>query len=129
MMMRLGPGLRALALWVLFAPFLVLSFVSSAVMPMQAADGTMMLVLCTGDGPVEMQIDLATGEPVQKSPSDVSDRCDWACGQLAVADLMRPEAPAPTVVLLSALPAAPVDLILPAARVTRPQARGPPTFV
>lgn len=77
----------------MLSPFLMLSLLSPAVMPAQAADGTFTLVLCTGDGPVEMQIDLATGQPVHKSPADRSDRCAWACGQMAMVQNAAPALP------------------------------------
>ncbi|PTE15541.1 hypothetical protein [Pseudogemmobacter blasticus] len=69
--------------WVLLVPFLLMSLISPAVMPARADDGTLTLVLCTGDGPVEMTIDLATGAPAKKAPDGSPDRCAWACAQCA----------------------------------------------
>lgn len=88
-----GKKFRNVAGWVLLLPFLLLSLISPAVMPARAADGTMLLVLCTGDGPVEMLVDLATGQPVERAPDhgdDKTDHCAWACGQMAVAELAAP---------------------------------------
>jgi len=84
-------GLRALAFWALLAPFLLLSLLPSSAMPARAADGTLTMVLCTGDGPVEMAMDLATGQPVKPQPAKPppegkADHCDWASGQFT-ADL------------------------------------------
>ena len=122
----LRPYLRAIAFWVLFAPFLMLSALSSSVMPVRNADGTMTLVLCTDGDVKEMTIDLATGEPVEKDPSDRSDRCDWACSQWAVADLAHPEGPAAPLHLYRAeRPVASVAVTM--ARVTGlPPSTGPP---
>ncbi len=59
---------------ILLVPFLLLTLVPAAVMPTRAADGTIMLVLCTGDGPVEMAVDLG------QTPDDSTamQRCQWA---------------------------------------------------
>lgn len=118
--------LRTLALWAMLSPFLMLSLLSPAVMPAQAADGTFTLVLCTGDGPVEMQLDLATGQPVHKSPSDRSDRCAWACARMAIA----PDAPPVLPVLLGRVTRAdppPVSTRLALSRATGlPPSTGPP---
>lgn len=87
---------RNVAGWVLLLPFLLLSLIPPGVMPDRAADGTMLLVLCTGDGPVEMLVDLATGEPVGKTPDgsdDKSNHCAWACGQMTMAGLSAPALP------------------------------------
>lgn len=55
--------LQRLAWLAMLLPFLALSSLPSGVMPGQAADGTLTLVLCTTDGPREVAVDLGTGEP------------------------------------------------------------------
>ena len=57
----------------LVLPFVVLSLLPAGLMPARAADGTMVVVLCTGDGPVEMTVDLGHS----KAPK-MSQTCDWA---------------------------------------------------
>lgn len=72
--------LRRVAFLVMLLPFLALSFVAKGVMPDIAADGTMVLVLCSEDGPLNAVIDLATGEVSQKPQTTKDNRCDWAMG-------------------------------------------------
>ncbi len=120
---------RTIGLWALLAPFLLLSLISPAVMPVRDADGTLTLVLCSGDGPVEMVIDLATGEPVDRPQPGAQDRCDWACGQMEVIALLRPEASPPPLVVRRADPPA-ATVLLARARITGlPPATGPPAVV
>lgn len=59
-------------------PFLALSLLSPSVMAIQGGDGGVMMVLCTGDGPVEMMVDLGTDAP------KVDPTCDWANAQVSV---------------------------------------------
>lgn len=92
---RTRQNLRKLWHWVLLAPFVLLSFLSPAVMPSVAPDGTLTLILCSDGDVSEMVIDLATGKPVESSPADGTDRCDWACGQWAVADPGLADPPLP----------------------------------
>lgn len=58
-------------------PFLALSLIAQGLMPGRAADGTIALVLCTPQGPLETVIDLVTGQPV-RHPATTDDRCQWA---------------------------------------------------
>lgn len=119
--------MRGLCLWVLLAPFLMLSLLSPGVMPARAADGTMTLVLCADGATSEMVIDLATGQPVENTPAE---RCDWACGLCALG-LAGPLVPLPPVILTETrLDPPPVRLVLRAAQATGlPPATGPPAAV
>jgi hypothetical protein len=119
--------LRGLGLWVLLAPFLMLSLLSPGVMPARAADGTMTLVLCADGATSELVIDLATGQPVETAPAE---RCDWACGMCALG-LAGSPAPLPPVILTQTrLDPPPARLVLRAAQATGlPPATGPPAAV
>jgi hypothetical protein len=120
--------MRAICLWVLCAPFFLLSLLPSAAMPALAADGTLTMVLCTTDGPVEMVMDLATGQPVEKQhPEGKTDRCDWA-SSLFTADL-SPALPGLAAMRLTATPLAPPAppaVLADAAATGLPPATGPP---
>lgn len=70
-------SMHRFAVWALVAPFLLFSLFSNAVMPVSAPDG-LVLVICTGEGPLEMVIDPETGEPVPKPAHDGSVKCSWA---------------------------------------------------
>ncbi len=114
-------------LWVLLAPFLLLSLIHPSVMPARAADGTLTMVLCSVDGPDEVTIDLATGEVVDKAPSDGSDHCDWACGQMAGVVVTRPEAPPRAIRVTRMAPPPAAALLRIAAATGLPPATGPPS--
>lgn len=125
-------GLRALAFWALLAPFLLLSLLPSSAMPARAADGTLTMVLCTGDGPIEMMMDLATGQPVKPQPAKPppegkTDHCDWASGQFT-ADLTAAPSAALALTLVSPPAAAPAPptLLADASATGLPPATGPP---
>ncbi len=121
-------GFCALARWVLIAPFLLLSLIPPGVMPSRAADGTLVLVLCTGEGMVEQVIDLATGAPVEDAPT--KDRaCDWACGQSVAALAALPQMP-PVPLAATRLDPPPAPSVLHAALATGlPPATGPSAAV
>ena len=114
--------------WALLAPSLFMSLLPAAAMPARAADGTLTMVLCTEDGPVEMVLDLATGQPAEKAPQGKTGHCDWSCGLFA-ADL----APAPQAALAVVLaatrlaPPAPPAILADAAATGLPPATGPPS--
>ena len=61
----------------MFLPFLLLSLVSNGVMPQRMAEGVV-LVICTGDGPLAIAVDPDSGKPAEKAPDTRSGRCDWA---------------------------------------------------
>lgn len=73
-----GRYLRRLALWAMLSPFFLLSLLSQGVMPVPSDGGGLVMVICSGDGPVEVTIDPETGEPVRKSRRDASGVCAWA---------------------------------------------------
>ncbi|MEZ5799053.1 MAG: hypothetical protein R3D63_17195 [Paracoccaceae bacterium] len=123
-------NLRTFWLWVLLAPFLLLSLLSPAVMPARAADGTLTLVLCTDGEVTELVIDLATGKPVEKAPADSRDRCDWAAGHWSVASLLWAEAPAPIVLRVRPATPPPATVLLALSHATGlPPATGPPAAI
>lgn len=114
-------------LWVFLAPFLLVSLIHPSVMPARAADGTLTMVLCSVDGPAEVTIDLATGEPVEKAPSDSPDHCDWACGQMTGACLSRPALAPRASAVTRAEPPPQAVLLQVAAATGLPPATGPPS--
>ena len=118
--------LRALALWAMLAPFLLLSLIAPGVMPARAESGVLMMVICHGDGMTEIAVDPRTFEPVGDSPDDDADPCFWGIAHSPV-DLVPPVQLAPSVARLLAArpPAAPTVRIV--ARATGlPPATGPP---
>ncbi|SNY56458.1 hypothetical protein SAMN06297129_3293 [Pseudooceanicola antarcticus] len=120
----------AITIWVLCAPFFLLSFVSGGVMPVKTTEG-IRLVICTGDEIREVLVDPQTGQPLedQDSPADAAGKCSWSFAHMAAnlapdLRLPRPEA--------RALPLSPAvtPVILIAARATGlPPATGPPARI
>lgn len=68
---------RRRAVWAILTPFFLLTLFSNGVMPLRTAEG-LVLVICTGEGPLEMVIDPATGDPIDQAPNDRQGHCDWA---------------------------------------------------
>ncbi|WP_417248147.1 hypothetical protein [Celeribacter sp.] len=115
-------------LWLVLAPFFLTSLVADAVMPVATADGLTM-TLCTGEGVVEITIDPATGQPVEKSDTSSSQRCDWAAAQHVAAFLETslPRAAEGREIPLE--PALAVTTLVAARRTGLPPATGPPSAI
>lgn len=77
-------GLRQLVFGALLAPFLLMSLIAAHLMPSHGADGGMVLVICSTDGPKTITIDPATGEPVDEQDHPSASACHWACAGHAV---------------------------------------------
>ena len=75
-------GLRRVAATLMLMPFLALCFISPAAMLERGASGSLVMVLCTGDGAVEMAVDLGTGN--KTDAPQTKQRCDWAAAHAAV---------------------------------------------
>jgi hypothetical protein len=129
----MGPGfqyfVRRAAIWALLTPFLILSLLSPSVMPGRGGDGGVVLTLCSGDGPVEMRIDPATGEPARKSPADAHERCAWATARTIVADLAQPFLPVRSTRVAHVDPAHSATVLRRAEETGQPPATGPPATV
>ncbi|WP_176442760.1 hypothetical protein [Tropicimonas sediminicola] len=97
-------------------------------MPTGSADGPV-LVICTGDGPLEMVMDPLTGKPVHKDSDDRSNPCSWAKGAVVTTLVLPVSALAITGSSTAAhLPAAP--FVLTAAQETGlPPSTGPPSVL
>lgn len=118
--LMLLPALLALA---------VLALVPVGVMPEQDASGGIVMVICSGDGPVSMTFNPATGEVTPAKPTPAKPGCDWAMAQF-ISDLAQPVAlPVPAFGTRRATPALAVDLWRPAHDPRGIQARGPPSVI
>lgn len=74
---RSGTQFAKLIVWALVGPFFLLSVVTNGLMPVQTPAG-IAVVICSGEGPVELRVDPKTGKPVEDEPSDRRKVCDWA---------------------------------------------------
>ncbi len=119
------------AFWVLLAPLLLASSIPAGVMPAMSATGMPTIVICTGDGLVEIAIDPLTGAPLEEDDSDPgnADQCDW--GSSRATDGVSP----PTSIVARTAGAIPAFLpalsspLLAAIATGLPPATGPPTAV
>jgi hypothetical protein len=67
---------------VLILPLLLLAVsLPQGVMPAQAQGGQIVMVLCSGDGPMQMLYDPQTGDLRELPPAKKLSGCDWAATQ------------------------------------------------
>ncbi|NBZ86763.1 DUF2946 family protein [Stagnihabitans tardus] len=116
----------------LFRPILLLLLIFSAqfqvgLMPAQGAEGGMVMVICSGEGPMMMVLDPATGEFRPAPPSTKKSSCDWAACGLAI----EPVQTSPVFLsrVTTAAPVIEADIWRPAHDPRGIWARGPPRLV
>lgn len=131
--MTLGRTLRRLraALWRLpvLVALAVIGLLPPGVMPRQGADGQLTMVICSGDGPVRMVLDPATGEMKRETPNPDRPGCAWAMAQ-SLPDLVQPVTlTAPLRAARPVTPATTAVLWRPAHDPRGLYARGPPTLI
>jgi hypothetical protein len=115
--------------WLLLAPFLLTTLLAPGVMPHRADDGSLTVVLCSDGGPVEVRIDLATGQPLPADQHPDDKRCDWHMARDGAALAAAPLALTLAVVVTAIeTPSSPLGLTL-QTRQSRPFARGPPILI
>jgi hypothetical protein len=107
--------------WLFVVPFFLMMLLPAQVMPARGADGTFVLVICTGDGPVTLA-DAGTDPATRRTP------CDWAMGHAdgGIADGKLTLHPA---IYARAVPVTVVALWRPAHDTRSVTARGPPTLL
>lgn len=66
---------------VLILPLLLALALPQGVMPAQAQGGQIVMVLCSGDGPMQMLYDPQTGDLRELPPAAKAFGCDWAAAQ------------------------------------------------
>ena len=110
-------------------PLLLAALFPVGLMARTGADGQMVMVLCTGDGPVQMVLDPVTGQFHKAPPTSDRTGCDWAMSQVA-GDIAPPAPlPLPPDAMSRAAPALAVALWRPAHDPRGIWARGPPASV
>ena len=120
-------GLRHALAALLLLPFLALCLLSPAAMLERGSSGALVMVLCTGDGPVEMTVDLGTGHDT--GTPQTKQRCDWATAHAAVLDVAPIALPSATAAYHRAAPALAIALWRAAHDPRNLWARGPPNLV
>lgn len=126
--MRKAPRhfLRDFRNWLLLVPFFLTTLLAPGIMPHRADDGSFTVVLCTGDGPVSLQIDPVTGARVADDPGASDLRCDWQMARDSLAEAQARQVLTQRLAVSSdlALPVpAPLRAVL---RFQRPVTRAPP---
>lgn len=113
-----------------FALVLLLLFAAQfqvGLMPAEDASGRMVMVICSGDGPLMMVVDPQTGELRPAPPATQTSGCHWAGGDVAV---VTPTQPLVLEAQLSAVdPVIETDLWRPAHDPRGIWARGPPRLM
>lgn len=104
-------------------PFLALCLIPPTAMLDRDSSGSLVLVLCSGDGPVEMTVDLGSGTP------QTNQRCDWALAHDTVLEAPPFALPTGEVSFQRATPARAATLWHPAYDPRDLWARGPPILV
>ena len=110
-------------------PLLALGLFPAGVMPTLGSDGGMVLVLCSGDGPMLMTVDPATGTFKKAPPSAPKTACDWAMAQAGVTLPAALTLPLPPQTLVRAAPALASLDFRPAHDPRGIYARGPPSLI
>ena len=110
-------------------PLLALGLFPAGVMPTLGSDGGMVLVLCSGDGPMLMTVDPATGTFKKAPPSAPKTACDWAMAQAGVTMPAALTLPLPPQTLVRAAPALASLDFRPAHDPRGIYARGPPSLI
>ncbi len=116
----------------LFRLAIVLLLIFSAqfqvgLMPAQDASGRMVMVICSGDGPLMMVVDPQTGELRPAPPATKTSGCHWAASDVAV---MAAALPVVIAAQLRAVePVIETDLWRPAHDPRGIWARGPPRLM
>jgi hypothetical protein len=114
--------LRRFAGGAMLLPFLALCLLSPSAMLGRDSSGTLTMVLCTGDGPVEIAIAPGTGTPQTKQ------RCDWATAHSSVLENAPFALPTGTLAFHRAAPALATADWHPAYDPRNLWARGPPAL-
>ncbi|MCW1918924.1 hypothetical protein NX862_09160 [Rhodobacter sp. KR11] len=96
-------------------------------MPAEDASGQMVMVICSGDGPMMMVLDPQTGELRQAPPSTTKSGCHWASADVAVVPVSLPVVIAAPVRAVSHVTES--DLWRPAHDPRGLWARGPPRLM
>ena len=117
---------RRLTLAAMALILLVAALLPQGTMPIRSAQGGLLLVLCTGEGPVQALFDPATGETRPVPQDSDHDRCTWACGQMQLAAETPLPLPSPLWQLAATLDLPAPASGAPVAETIAPSARGPP---
>lgn len=125
---RLGHW-RRLAGFALILPMLLALLTPAGLMPVQDRDGTFVMVLCSGDGPILMTMDPRTGELGQTPAPQKQSGCDWAMTQAVSVAGASSDAAQPIRLEQRAEPVLCVQLWRPVYDPLCVWARGPPSLI
>ncbi|WP_112310443.1 hypothetical protein [Pseudogemmobacter bohemicus] len=125
--------LRVIAFWAMLLPFSATALIGKGVMPVIGSNGIIMLVICTGQGMIEMPVDAVTMEPVatadggSRTPAASPDQCTWAMAHPGL-DLPIDTPILPAIATAGSIaPGLPPTILLVAAETGLPPATGPPS--
>jgi hypothetical protein len=125
-------AMRGLSRWislVLMLPLLLALALPQGVMPAQAQGGQIVMVLCSGEGPMQMLYDPQTGDLNELPPAQKSSGCDWAMAQSGFALGLAFALPLQLACARRAEPDLPSPLFRPVFAPCSQWARGPPALI
>ncbi|RJE89318.1 hypothetical protein D3P04_01370 [Paracoccus onubensis] len=115
-------------LWAVTALVFLLSATTNGLMPLRGSEGVVM-VICSGEGPLELHIDPQTGEPADDKTPDRHKPCDWASFNFTADVPGAPVSPGNVAPILAET-ALIASSILTASRATGlPPSTGPPAVI
>ncbi|MEF9601255.1 hypothetical protein O4J55_02550 [Paracoccus sp. PXZ] len=125
-----GGSLRRLCCWLAVLPFLLFSLILPGTMIASDAQGSVTVVLCSGEGPVQMAV-AADGSlvPTGEAPHGDPHACDWAPHGQPLLQVAVAAAPAPLLPALRMERSLDLPDHLYRAEMLAPSARGPPVLV
>lgn len=127
--------MRVASLWAGLLLVLLSSLVAPGTMPTRAEDGTLVLVLCTGDGVTATPFDPLTMEPVSNREGEGEEEphpgyCPWAASQAWGGSVPVTSVVVPLLLLAGHAAAPASETVLAVSRVTGlPPSTGPPSAV
>jgi hypothetical protein len=113
----------------LMLPLILALLLPVGLMPAQAPDGGVAMVLCSGDGPMLMQLDPQSGRLRKAPASPKHSGCDWAMAQHASAPTEPFTLPIPIPLMQQAEPVLLPQLWRPIHDPLYLWARGPPALI
>ena len=122
---------RSLLFWAMILPLTLASMIAAGVMPVRAANGTIMMVICDTNGMREVAVDAVTLQPLtdqnqQDSDSEEHRTCSWSAAHPHIT-LHRPSIlPAPDVRLAARLTYPSLTALIAAHKTGLPPSTGPP---
>ncbi|WP_353620619.1 DUF2946 family protein [Paracoccus albus] len=123
---------RSLLFWAMILPLTLASMIAAGVMPVRAANGTIMMVICDTTGMREVAVDAVTLQPLsdQNQQGDESEEhktCSWSAAHPHITLHRTAILPAPDTRLAVTITYPSRSALIAAHKTGLPPSTGPPT--